>query len=172
MGSGQGLEERSTPGVNLDRKKHQKFREGTANASFQLVRRRSRLPPREKKNIVVSQLLPNLTYGAEVHEKPSKKGEMHAAEWNTGGWRGSNRERLAAIAGVEVRRKRMRWAASVYEPGLEELKETAEGIFEDCLEQDTILRWPEGSGEKIKNLEILKTAEGAEAVVYTNGSWI
>ena len=35
-------------GVNLDRKRHQKFREGKVNAAFQLVRRLTRLPPRQR----------------------------------------------------------------------------------------------------------------------------
>ena len=36
-------------GVNLNAKKHQKYRENKGNTAFQLVRRLSRLPPGEKK---------------------------------------------------------------------------------------------------------------------------
>ena len=82
-----------------------------------------RLPPREKKQIVVSQLLAILIYGAELHSEPSKKGEMLEAEWSrfvTCGWRGSNRERVADIADIAgvaeaMKHKRIRWAASIYE---------------------------------------------------------
>ena len=95
----------------MDKKRHQKFREEKANAAFQLVRRLSRLPAKEKKKIVVSQLMAILTYGAELHSKPSKKGELQAAEWNriiTGGWRGSSRERLADITGIVELREGMK----------------------------------------------------------------
>ena len=97
------------------------------NAGFQLIRRLSRLPPREKKKLVVSQLLPRMTYGAELHNTPSKKVEIYAAEWNrciVGEWRGSSTERVADIAGIAeleeaMKRKKIRWAASIYERGLE-----------------------------------------------------
>ena len=100
---------------------------------------------------------------------------MYAAEWNrfiTGGWRGSSRERFADIAGIAelgeaMKRKRIRWAASVYERGVQELKEVAEGILSSCLEEGTILRWPEGSGKKIGQLEVLE-----KGGVYTDGSRI
>ena len=55
-------------GVNLDKQKHEKFREEMANAAFQLVKRLPRLPPREKRKIVVWQLMAILTYGAELHD--------------------------------------------------------------------------------------------------------
>ena len=129
-------------GVNLCRNRHQKFRQAKANAAFQLIRRLTRLPPREKKKIVVSQLMPILTYGAELHSEPSEKGELIAAEWNrfvTGEWRGSSRERIADIAGIlEQQGARegwgVRWAASVYERGLKELAATAHHILEGCID--------------------------------------
>lgn len=77
-------------GVHLgDRNRHQKFREEMSNVAFQVIRRLSRLP---KKKMVVSQFMSILTYGAELHNTPSKKGEMYAAEWNrfiTGGGGGA-----------------------------------------------------------------------------------
>lgn len=135
-------------GVNLNQERHHKCREEKANAAFQMVRRLTRLPPREKKKIVVSQLLPILTHGAELHWKPSKKGELYAAEWNrfiTGAWRGSSRERVACIAGIAgleeaMRRKRIRWAASVYDRGVTELQGVAEKILRKHLEEDTIFK--------------------------------
>lgn len=60
-------------GVNINENKYSKFREAKANAAFQLVRRLSRLPPREKKKTVLSHLLPTLTHGAGLHNTPSTK---------------------------------------------------------------------------------------------------
>ena len=145
-------------GEELDRQRHQKFREGKANAAFQLVRRLTRLPPRKKKKVVVSQLMAILTYGAEPHSKPSEQGRLLGAEWNrfvTGGWRGSSRERLAGIAGIAevMRNKRIGWAVSIYERGVEELRESAREIFKHCLEENTILRWPRESRDRIEHLE-------------------
>ena len=145
-----------------------------------MVRRLSRLSPKEKKKIVGSQLMAILTYGAELHSKSSKRGEMQAAEWNrfiTGGWRGSSRERLADIAGIAelreaMKRQRIRWAASIYERGVEELKEVAEKILKRYLEEDTVLRWPEGSGERVRQLEVVEPAEITEGGAYTDGSRI
>ena len=65
---------------------------------------------------MVSQLLPILTYGAELHGEPSERGERYAAEWNrfiAGAWRGSSRERVADIVGIAelkqaMERKRIR----------------------------------------------------------------
>ena len=97
------MEERNTSGVNLDPKKHAKYREGKARAAFQLVKRLSRLPLREKKKIVLSQILPILTYGCELHHKPTSRDSADAAEyprWVVGVWRGRRRDRVAGIGGI------------------------------------------------------------------------
>ena len=143
-------------GVNLNRGKHQKYREKKANAAFMLIRRLSRLPRKEKKKIVVSQLLPILTYGAVLYSVPTEKGKAMAAEWNrfiTGGWRGSSRQRLADITGImeleqAMERKRIWWAASIYERGVTELREVAQRILTGCgLEE---IRYGNGQqGEEI-----------------------
>ena len=147
------------------------------NAAFQMVRRLTRLPPREKKKIVISQLLPILTYGAELHSTPSQRGMGYAAEWNrfvTGAWRGSSRERVADIVGIaelqEAMRRKIRWGASVYDRGVKELWEVAEKILREHLEEEFMLRWVEGKGEKIQELEILESAEVAVAGTFTDGS--
>jgi len=57
-------------GVNLNARKHWKFRTGRAEAAFNIVRRLSRLPPGEKRKVVIGKLLPILTYGAELHTIP------------------------------------------------------------------------------------------------------
>ena len=69
-------------GVNLDATRHQRFREKRENAAYQIIRRLITLLPREKKKIVVQQLLPILRYGAELDVTPTKRGEELAAEWN------------------------------------------------------------------------------------------
>ena len=133
--------------VNLEGRRHTMSREGKANAAFQQVMRLTRLPPREKKKIVVSQLLPILMYGCELHNIPTARGEGYAAGWNrfiTGAWRGSSRERVSEIAGIAqlgeaMKRKRIRWAASVDERGLTELKGVAVKIL---CEEGVELRWP------------------------------
>ena len=119
-----------------------------------------------------------LTYGAELHSKPSEKEKVHVAEGNrfiTGGWRGSNRERLADIAGIAkleqaMKRKRIQWAARIYERGVKELREVAENILRGCLEEPIILRWPGEAKEKIQQLEVL--GKSPERGVYTDGSRI
>ena len=55
-------------GVNLGKRKHQRYRTQKARAAFNLVRRLSRLPPREKRKVVVGQVIPILVYGAEQHD--------------------------------------------------------------------------------------------------------
>ena len=71
--------------------------------------------------------------------------------------------------GEVMKRKRVRWAASVYHRGVTELKEVAENILSEHLEEDTGLRWPEGTKKKIQGLKVL---ESVEEGVYTDGSRI
>ena len=78
---------------------------------------------------------------------------MLASEWNrfiTGRWRRSSRERVADIAGIAelseaMRRKKILWAAGIYERGVEQLRQVTEKILQGCLDEDTIFRWPTGS---------------------------
>ena len=126
-------------------------------------------PEGEKDN---SQLM---TYGAELHNMPSKRGEVYAAQWNrfiAGVWKWSSRERIADIVGITelgeaMKRKRIRWAASTYERGIEELRGMAEVILKSCLSQETIFRWPKGVRERTAELEGV-----TEGGVYTDGSRI
>ena len=92
-------------GVNINEQRHWKFREEKANAAFQLVRRPSMLPPREKERLIAPQILPIKLYGAELHSVPSKGAQGYAAEWSrTPAWRGSrvdNRTGAATITSGE-----------------------------------------------------------------------
>ena len=62
-------------GVNLDGGKYKRYREAKPGAPFQLLRRLSKLPPREK---IVSQILPMLTYGCGL-PRQSTNSETRAA---------------------------------------------------------------------------------------------
>ena len=79
---------------------------------------------------------------------------------------------IAGIAELEevMKRKRVRRAASKYARRVEELKEVPEHILTGCLEEDTILRWPRRTKDKIQQLEVL--AEVTESGVDTDGSRI
>ena len=135
-------------GVNLQERRHTKFREGKAKAASQQVRRLTRLPPREKKKIVVSQLLPILMYGCELHNTPTARGEGYAAEWNrfiTGACTGSSRGRLSEITGIAqlgeaTKGKRIRSAVSACDRGLTELKAVAEKLLRENIEEGTELQ--------------------------------
>ena len=98
------------------------------------------------------------TYGAELHSKPRK---LLVAEWNhfvTGGRSGSSRERLASIAGIAepeeaMRNKIKRWAASIYEGGVEEVRETARTSSKNAWRRKQLSY---GSRERIEKLEVLE----------------
>ena len=51
-----------------------------------------------------------------------------------------------------MKRKRVRWAASVYNRGLTELKEVAESILRQNIEEGTKVRWPEATGGKLQRV--------------------
>ena len=52
---------------------------------------------------------------------------------------------------------------------MEGLREVAEEVLRDTLEEDTTFRWPERSGENIQHLEVRESAELAEVGVFTDG---
>lgn len=70
------------------------------------------------------QMLPILTYGAELHNTPVPTEDMvgltrECSRWVVGTWRGSNAERAEVLGGIDelegpMHRKRIRWAATVY----------------------------------------------------------
>ena len=57
-------------GVNLDKRKYQKYRVLKAKAAWEMVKRLTRLRQIEKAQIVVGQILPTLLYGAELFDTP------------------------------------------------------------------------------------------------------
>ena len=116
------------------KQRHQKYRLALAKAVWSQVRRLSRLPPKEKRQVVCGQILPILLWGSELHDKPSESMNRFAAElsrWVIGAWRGSNKQRVEEISGIMqpeelMRNKKIRWAGSVYARHLPDLR-TYEG---------------------------------------------
>ena len=167
-------------GVDMNGRKHWKFRTGRAEAAFNMIRRLTRLPPEEKRKIVIGQLLPILTYGSELHQNPTEEAARMArkfARWVAMGYQGSNENKIEDITGIgklEVltHRKRVRWAASVYARNEPELRPRAERILREELggEDDVILKWMEGTeGGTRREREETGSLPGRR-VGYTDGS--
>jgi len=90
-------------GVDMNEKRHWKYRVGRATAAFNAIRRLTRLPPGEKRKVVIGQLLPILTYGSELHHKPTEEGSGLAARfarWIAMGYQGSSRSKIEDITGI------------------------------------------------------------------------
>ncbi|KAF8416439.1 hypothetical protein EV426DRAFT_721797 [Tirmania nivea] len=171
--------EASYLGVNMrSRRKHQAYRTAKGKAAWELVRRLTKLPPKGKKQIVCGQLLPILTYGAELHTEPSEVMERLSAEWGRwicGGWRGSARTKIEDITGIPDLKtwmwtKRIRWAALVYGRALPALRETAEGILEGVLEPDAVLHWMSGGDETVGREVDIAELDAGEVTAWSDGS--
>lgn len=133
-----------------------------------MVRRLSKLPAKGKRAILTQQLLPILTYGCELYPDPSEQQRRLAYEmcrWTVGAYPGSRKDKVQALVGLGdieeiLRNKRTRWAASVYARHMPELREIAEPILREILEEDTELRWMGGnSAGKEINVTIRELAE-------------
>ena len=143
-------------GVDMRERRHWKFRTGRAEAAFNVIRRLTRLPPEEKRKVVIGQLLPILTYGSELHQNQTEEAARlvrRLARWVAMGYQGSNEDKIEDITGISklevlVHRKRVRWAASVYARNETELRPRAERILREELggEEDVVLKWIEGRG--------------------------
>ena len=167
-------------GVNMNAKKHWKFRIGRAEAAFNAIRRLSRLPPEEKRMVVVGQLIPILTYGSELHQEPPEEAKRlvrRFARWVAMGYKGSSENKIEDITGIGklealTRIKRVRWAASVYARNEPELRPRAERILREELggEEDVTLIW---IGDKEGGPEVQR-GEGCQpkGTGYTDGSRI
>ena len=68
-------------GINLHKRKHQEYRTQKTRAAWGMIRRLTRLPPKEKAKVVVGQLLPMLLYG---HNTPWEEGARLVARWVVG----------------------------------------------------------------------------------------
>jgi len=141
-----------------DQRRHQKYRTQKARAAWSMVRRLSKLAAPGKRRIITQQILPILTYGCELYHEPSEQQQRLAAEcqrWVVGAYPGSSKEKVEALTGIGelgkiMKCKRIRWAASVYGRHLPELREIAEPILREEVEEDAELRWmgEEGAGER------------------------
>ena len=164
-------------GVNMNEKRHWKFRTGRAEAAFNVVRRLTRLPPKEKRKVVVGQLIPILTYGSELHQNPPEEAKRlgrRLARWVELGYQGSNENNIEDITGIgklEVltRTKRIRWAASVFARNEPELRPRAERILREELgtEEDVVLTW---MGGEESGAEIPPQDGQLKGTGYTDGS--
>ena len=162
-------------GVNLNRRKHQKYRTQKTRAVWGMIRSLTRLLPREKAKVVVGQLLPMLLYGAELHDTPWEEGARLVGEmsrWAVGGYRGSSRERIEALTGiVQLERqmvvKKVRWAGSVYGRHIPVLRRRAEGILREYLDEEVDLAWMTGGTGCITGVTVEKSHNGGE---YSDGS--
>jgi len=173
-------------GVNINGKKHWKFRTGRAEAAFNVIRRLTRFPPEEKRKIVVGQLIPILTYGSELHQEPPEEAKRlvrKLARWVAMGYKGSNEDKIEDITGISkletmTRVKRVRWAASIYARDEPELRPRAEAILREALggEEDVILTWiggrtqETGGGGGGNPEPEAEEGEQRKGIGYTDGS--
>jgi len=133
-----------------------------------------RLSAAGKRRIVTQQILPILTYGCELYPVASEQQRRLATEcqrWVVGAYRGSDTEKVEALIGISgldrmMMCKRIRWAASVYGRHLPELREVAEPILREWMEEDAELRWMKGvKGERemrIEELDISRVEEWSD----------
>jgi len=168
-------------GVDMNGRKHWKFRTGRAEAAFNVIRRLTRLPPAEKRKIVVGQLIPILTYGSELHQDPPEEARRLARKlvrWVVLGYKGSNENKIEDLTGIGrleslTRNKRVRWAPSVYARNKLELRPRAERILREELggEEDVILSWVGDEGGRERGTEWEERPQ-PEGLGYTDGSRI
>jgi len=164
-------------GVTMgDKRRHQKYRAQKARAAWEIVKRLGRLSATGKRKIVVQQILPIMTYGCELYPESSEQQQQLATEcqrWVVGAYRGSDGEKVEALTGISgldrlMMCKRIRWAASVYGRHLPELREVAEPILREWIEEDAELRWMEGTkGKGVVRVEELDASRVHE---WTDGS--
>jgi len=148
---------RGTRGKHLgvviqDKSRHQKYRCQKTKAAWEVVKRLNRLPASGKRRITTQQLLPILTYGCELHHEPSEQQRRLAYEiyrWTIGAYPGSRTDKVQCLVGLPaiediMRNKRTRWAASVLARPEDELRNIAEPILREVLEEDVELKWMRG----------------------------
>ena len=118
-------------------RRHWKERLKQARGMWECVRRLTRLPPIAKRTIVCGQLIPTLCYGCEAFEEPNEEMRRLARTWNRwviGAWQGSNAAKVEALSEIDnldewFRKRKIRWAVSVYGRHLPALRHVAEKIL-------------------------------------------
>jgi len=68
--------------VDIKEKRHWKVRTGRAEAVFNMIRSLKRLPPEEKRKLVIGQLFPILTYGSELDQNPTEEATRLARKFS------------------------------------------------------------------------------------------
>ena len=134
-------------GVYLnDERRHWRKRLQKARKAWAYVRRLTKLSPEGKRTIVCGQLLPILCYGCEVFEKPNEEMMRLARTWSrwvVGAWSGSNADKVAALSGIDnlceiFRKRKIRWAASVYGRCLPLLREVAKNSYANTCSDEKV----------------------------------
>ena len=170
--------------MNLNARRHWKFRTGRAEAAFNVVRRLSRLPPQEKRKVVIGKLLSILTYGSELHTIQSGEGTRLATRmprWVVMGYQGSSRRKLEQLTGIGqleelTHRKGVRGVASVYARHEPQLLPRAKRILEEDLWTEPKMIWMEGveTGRGTMTAQVsedmIERQQRGEAIGYTDGS--
>ena len=113
-----------------------------ARGAWECVRRLTRLPPKAKRTIVCGQLIPILCYGCEAFTEPNEEMRRLSRTWSrwiVGAWAGSNSGRVETLSGVDdldeiFRKRKIRWAASVYGRYLPALRHIADEILQHRYE--------------------------------------
>ena len=105
-----------------------------------------------KRTIVCGQLIPILCYGCEAFDEPNEEMRRLArtwCRWVVGAWQGSSTSKVEALCGIDsldewFRKKRIRWAASVYGRHLPALRPIAEKILQKRYEGYNVqFKWME-----------------------------
>ena len=135
-----------------------------------MVKRLTRLPPKEKAQIVEGQILPTLLYGSELHDTAWEEAERLLNEMVrciVGAYRGSSIERLKRRTGIEetILVKKVRWAASVYGRDIPIMRKRAEEILKEHVEGRRIWMVPEKA--KVTGVVVMEDTEGA---IFSDGS--
>ena len=163
--------------MNIDKKKHQKYRAQKARAMWNVVKRLTRLPLREKAKVVVAQILPTLVDRAELNDTPWGQGERLLREmtrWITRAYKRSSAERLQQLTGIEGLQRQMlvTGAASVYASDLRKkaVRENIEGMeFKWMKEENGGIEKVEGTEEA--ELSDESRREGHTAAATTRDNW-
>ena len=133
-------------------RRHWRERLKKARGMWECVRRLTRLPPMAKRTIVCGQLIPILCYSCEAFDEPNEEMRSLARAWSRWvvvAWRGSNAGKIESLSGIDsldewFRKRRVRWAASVYGRHLPELRPIAEKILQQRYEVHNVqFRWME-----------------------------
>ena len=103
-----------------------------------------------KRTIVCGQLIHIPCYGCEAFDGPNEGMRRLVRAWSRwviGAWQGSNAQKVQALSGIDnldewFRKRKIRWAASMYGRHLPEMRLVAEKILQQRYEEHNVqFRW-------------------------------